>query len=145
MAGCPPQLCCKQGVSTFVQCSWAMGAGLNLELILYLSCSGHKTRGCVLIGDTVSNVPASTSDPSCQTPKAKNDTSWESKQPPPSRTRRAGSFCCIYICVPLPVTPWKITCPAYVPERKGAASECDGCCKGPRVWGRGGLGLFSRQ
>ena len=34
-----------------MQRGWEMdGVGFNLGLILYLSCSGHKTRGRVLVG-----------------------------------------------------------------------------------------------
>lgn len=50
MVGCLPQLCCKQGVSAFVQYGREMGVGFNLGLIPHLSDSGHKTQGCVLTG-----------------------------------------------------------------------------------------------
>lgn len=39
-------------VGSFCFCAVQLGdgVGFNLGLILYLSCSGHKTRGCVLVG-----------------------------------------------------------------------------------------------
>lgn len=40
----------QAGSFCFGQCSREMGVGFNLGLILYLSGSGHKTRGCVLMG-----------------------------------------------------------------------------------------------
>lgn len=43
MVGGLRPLCCKQGVSAFVQCSRKTGVGFNLGLIVYLSCPGHKT------------------------------------------------------------------------------------------------------